>query len=144
MGRKLHVLLIIIFSLPLIVILQSGFIFVLFGMLPSMFAYFADTGKAKSVYKCVLACNFSGMLPTFGEVMHADSVPAAMQVMMGDILIWMIVYGSAAGGVILLFTCRSITLTSLTISQQTKAELLTKQQEELVEEWGKGVTNQPA
>lgn len=129
-------LLMVAIGLVLIVVLQSGFIFVLFGLMPTMVAYFVDVLPGKHVFKCVLACNLAGMVPTFADVAKADSVGATLQTVMGDPLLWFIVYFSAGGGYILLWICRTLTRTTVTITADAKIESLKKQQTELIEEWG--------
>jgi hypothetical protein len=129
-------LLIGMISLALIVFLQSGFIFVLFGLMPTIVAYFVDVLPGKHVFKCVFACNLAGMAPTFADVLQSDSLGATLQTLMADPLLWFIVYFSAGGGYILLWVCRTITHVTVTISADSKIESLKKQQEELIEEWG--------
>lgn len=136
LGGMLHTLLIVVGGLALILLLQAGFIFVMFGMLPSVVAYFVDTAPGKPIYKCVLTCNFAGMLPSFAEAMMTGSISATLQEMMLDPFVWFLVYGSAAGGYALIIVCRTLTLASMTISSQTRVEQLKKQQENLIEEWG--------
>lgn len=132
----LHLIVVTLISLVLIVVLQSGFIFVLFGMMPSIVAYFVDSGPKRSVYQCILVCNFAGMLPTFSEVFQTDSIPETMQTLMGDPFLWFIVYGSAGAGYALLNVCRTLTLIIMTVTNAAKAEQLQEQQKALVEEWG--------
>jgi hypothetical protein len=138
-GKVLFVLVSIPISLTLIVMLQSGFLFVLLGLMPSMVAYYVDMAKGKPTFKCVLCCNFAGMVPTFADVMISDSMPAAMQMLMSDVLTWLVVYGAAAGGYALLATCRTLTLVGIIVSWDARIENMLKKQEKLVEEWGAGI-----
>ncbi len=123
-------------GLVMIVVLQSGFIFVMFGLLPTMVAYFVDVLPGKHIFKCVLACNLAGMVPTFANVTQGSSMGATLQTMMGDPILWFIVYFSAACGYILLWVCRTLTQVTVTVTADAKIEKLKKQQEELVDEWG--------
>ncbi len=138
-GKVLFVLVSIPVSLALIIMLQSGFLFVLLGLMPSVVAYFVDVARGKPTFKCVLSCNLAGMVPTFADVLISDSMPAAMQMLMGDVFTWLIVYGAAAGGYALLTTCRILTLVGIIVSWDARIESMLKKQQKLVEEWGASV-----
>lgn len=139
-ARSLSGVLVAILLIPiclfLIVKLQAGFIFILFGLLPSLVAYFVDFAKGKPTFKCVLSCNVAGMLPTLMDVMRSSSMPSTMQTAMGDPLVWITVYAAAAGGYGLLMTCRTLAQIGIIISWDARIESLLKKQEKLVEEWG--------
>lgn len=143
-GAILFVLISIPVSLSLIIMFQAGFLFVLFGLMPSVVAYFVDMAKGKPTFKCVLSCNLAGMIPTFADVFLSDSMPAAMQMLMSDLFTWFIVYGAAAGGYALLTTCRTLAQVGIIISWDARIESLLKKQEKLVEEWGPTVKQRQA
>lgn len=135
-GKALLILIAIPSSLAMIILFQAGFLFILFGLMPSMVAYFVDVAKGKPTFKCVLSCNLAGMIPTFTDVFMSDSWSASMQMLMGDLFTWFIVYGASAGGYALLSTCRILTQVGIIVSWDARIETMLKKQEKLVEEWG--------
>lgn len=139
LKKLLFLIIIIPLSLWLIFILQVGFLFIMMGIIPSMVAYFVDTAKTKPTFKCVLACNLSGMIPTFTDAYFSDSVAASMQMLMGDLFTWFLAWGGATCGYGLLMFSRVLTQITLIISDQARVESLLKQQEKLVQEWGDNV-----
>lgn len=138
-GGVLAAILLIPLSLVLIVVLQGGFVFVVFGLMPSLVAYFVDGHTGKPTFKTVLAFNLAGILPTMNDVVQSDSMGATMQVLMGDAYSWFLVYGAAACGYGILLCSRSLTQIGIIITDQTRTDMLTKKQAALVEEWGQRV-----
>ena len=140
-GLVLFMALAIPGSLALIFFLQAGFIFIVFGLMPALVAYFVDGYEGKPTFKCVLFCNMSGMLPTFNDVLRSESAAATMQNLMGDAYTWFLVYGGAMCGYGLLLFARVLTQIAFTVADQARIDILTKKQEQLVQEWGEDVKN---
>lgn len=134
--KPIIIFLLIPLSLVLIVVLQVGFIFILFALIPSLIAYFADGYEGKPTFKCVFFCNLSGIIPTIAHAINADSAAIAMQSLMADSYSWILAIGSAFGGWGLLLFSRVLTQIALSISDQARIEIFQKKQEELIKEWG--------
>ena len=134
--KTIVILLMIPLSLFLIFTLQAGFIFIIFGLMPSLVMYFVDGFQGKPTFKCVFFCNLSGMIPTFSDAMSADSAAIAMQTLMGEAFNWFLVFGAAGAGYALLLFSRVLTQITLSITDQARIEAFKKSQKDLVEEWG--------
>ncbi len=120
----------------LIITLQIGFIFFVFALLPSLVAFFIDDSRKKYVYKTVLACNLAGMLPTLMEFSQSKLSVASLEMTMSNPKVWLIAYGAAAGGWMLVWCCRAVAIWLIAVTCQNKISSLERAKKEMIEEWG--------
>lgn len=138
-GRKggvFYNILAILISLGLIVVLQVGFIFFLFALLPSLVAFMIDDGPSKHIYKTVFACNLAGMLPTLATLVQGRAGVAQLQSTMADPAVWVIAYGAAAGGWVLVWGCRAVAMMLVGVACENRIGAIEKAKRRMVEEWG--------
>ncbi len=136
MKHTLHHLIIAVLSVLGIVLLNVGFIFLLLGFLPTLVAYFVDETPRKDLYKTVRATNLAGMLPALAAMTKTSYPGASLQIAMSNPNTWMMVYGSAAIGWVLIWLCRWIAYLSGLAAGEARIILLERAQEDLAEEWG--------
>ena len=66
--RFKHKLMLILFSLLMMALLRTGFVFFVIGMLPAIVAYYMDVSKYRYTFKSIFAANLSGMLPFITKI----------------------------------------------------------------------------
>ena len=140
MKKLLHHLFLVFLSIGALVLLNVGFIFLLVGFLPTVMAYLIDDDPQKNLYKCVRACNFAGMLPTLAGLIGRNYPGAALQVVMSDWMVWLMVFGGAFVGGTLIGICRFAAFVAISAGNQTRVLMLEQEQKEIEEEWGEDVT----
>ncbi len=138
-GGLLGKLFTFLLCIGLIVVLQVGFIFFLFALLPSLVAYFIDDSPSKHAYKTVLACNLAGMLPTLAAFSRGAASVANLQYTLANPMAWMAAYGAAAGGWLLVWMCRSAAVLLVEITCDNRIASLERTKKKMVEEWGAGI-----
>ncbi len=139
MKKLLRNVALVVVSIVGILLLKIGFIFLLVGLMPTVMAYMIDDDPKKNLYKCVRTCNLAGMLPTLFSLVNRSYPAASLQVVMSDPLIWLIVYGSAFGGWVLIWGCRSVAGLFIMGSNQARILILEQEKKALIEEWGEDV-----
>lgn len=133
-------LLLIISSLLLMAFLRTGFVFYIIGMLPSILVYYLDQSPHRYTFKTIFFCNLSGMLPFLGQLLRYGPSSAALQDIMGDPASWIIIYGSAAFGALLISITPLVAQTLIGRLHQTQVMRLQRAQKKIENEWGKEVT----
>lgn len=118
-----------------ILLLRSGFIFLLLAMLPAVMAYYMDHTEDKSMFKTVLACNFAATLPTLMPMLQSSKHYDIGNVMSTP-MVWLFVYGGAAAGWCLIFLCRLVSRLFIVLIYEYKIAALERVQKKLVDEWG--------
>lgn len=136
MNKKLHHAIVGLLAIAILLLLNVGFIFFLLGFLPTLVAYMVDDTPKKDLYKTVRACNFAGMLPTLVMLAEHEYPAAALQVTMSDPMVWLVVYGSAGLGWLLIAICRFVAYLLILTRNQARTMLLENTQEQLLKEWG--------
>ena len=135
-GRKA---LLIIVSLLLMGFLRTGFIFFVVGMMPSIIAYIMDSSRNRYTFQSVMACNLSGMMGfLFKIVVHGPS-SAVLQDMMGSFTNWIIIYGAALVGWLMVQICPMIAEAMVNNIHQGQIMRIQRIQKKLENEWGNEV-----
>ncbi len=131
-------------SAAAVVVLQMGFIFLMFALLPSLIAYYVDRDAHLSTLKTVFACNLAACLPVIVPMVKAGMSMKSYDVtaIMTNPLNWMIVYLGAAIGWCLIYLCRFIANFFITLGYEYKIVSLERLQRRLVEEWGQIIKQQ--
>lgn len=134
--RFKHKLLLIIFSLAMMVLLRTGFVFFVIGMLPCIVAYYMDVSKHHYTFKTVFAANLSGMMPFITKIIAAGPSSAQLQAIMGDITSWVMIYGAALIGWLLILVCPMVAQALVAGLHQTQFARYDWLQKKLESEWG--------
>lgn len=139
---KLMLPVFILLGIALLVMLQFGFIFLLLATLPSFVAYYIDADKGKPTFKIVAACNFAATLPSIMPMIRASLKMKHYDVsyVLQDPDVWLIVYGGAALGWGIVYSCRIMANAVISIIYDYNRESLEQFQGKLVREWGEDIT----
>lgn len=124
------------FSGLMIAIMQHGYIFFLAGMLPTIVARMVDRTKRKYYFSIVMGFNLAGVVPFMADLWRSDNSAAAVESMFADPYVWLVMYGMAAIGWVLIFTSPEAAMKVVRVLNQGKVQALEKEQRELLEEWG--------
>ena len=118
---------------------KMSFIFLFFGMLPSMAAYVVDHDKRKYVCSTVAALNFAGVFPFMMDIFKQGGSFDTVKAILSDPIIWFIVYGSAGLGWTLIWISPIIAALALDGIYRGRIIHLEIVQKHLEEEWGEEV-----
>lgn len=131
-------------SLALIFWLKSTYLFIMVAILPSIVAYFIEISSLRRPFKTVFACNVSGLLPFLVELIDQGNSPARLMNIMGAMDTWLVIYGAAGLGWLLIITAPLVTTFFIDVARTTFIGDVEKQQEKLEEEWGPEVKRRKA
>ncbi len=137
--RGKHKLMLIIFSLAMMVLMRTGFVFLIIGMLPCIVAYYMDVSKYQYMFKSVFAANLAGMMPFITKIIDGKASSTLLQEIMGDSTSWVIIYGAAFIGWLLVRVCPIATHTMVSAVHQTQVMRYEWLQKKLESEWGEEV-----
>lgn len=139
MGGR-NKLLLILFSLLLMGLFRTGFIFIIIGMMPSIVMHFMDVTRKRYSFKTILACNLSAMMPFVGKMASFGPSSTVMESIMGDAANWMLIYGSALIGWALVRVAPMVAMTFIGGFHGTQIAMLRNNQKRIENEWGAEVT----
>lgn len=134
--RFKHKLILIVFSLLMMAFLRTGFVFFVIGMLPCIVAYYMDVSKHRYIFKSIFSSNLSGMMPFITRIIHEGPSSSLLQEIMGDATNWIIIYGAALMGWLLVKVCPIITQSMVKGIHQTQIMRYEWVQKKLENEWG--------
>lgn len=130
------VFMLIIISIALVILLRTTFIFLILGMLPSIVAYYVDVSKNRSKFHTIAACNLSGVLPFVVDIFAHGNSTESMQMFLGDVWVFFIMYMSAGFGYVLVNASPHLAAFVINIFNQRHISRLNHAQKKLLQEWG--------
>jgi len=129
--------LLIVGSLLMIIFLQKTYILFVIGILPTIVAYYVDRTPSRQIFHTVMPCNLSGVLPFVVELaIRQQNQSGALQSMLGDFTVLLIMYASAAFGWILVYAAPHMASLVIEALNNRQIRKLKKSQQSLVNEWG--------
>ena len=128
--------LLIIVSLLMMAFLRTGFIFFVVGMMPSILFYIIDASKHRYTFQCVLACNLSGMMGFLLQMIAHGPSSAVLQEMMGSFTNWLIIYGAALMGWLVVQICPMLSEALVHNIHKGQIQRIQRIQKKLENEWG--------
>lgn len=134
--RFKHKLMLIIFSLVMMGLLRTGFVFFVIGMLPCIVAYYMDVTRYQYTFKSIFAANMSGMMPYITEIIANGPSSTLLQETMGSATTWIVIYGSAFAGWLLVQICPMFAQILVVGVHQTQRSHYDRLQKKLESEWG--------
>ncbi len=123
----------------LISVSYYAFAFFALGMLPAIVAIIVDRGSGRFASKTVSACNFVGIIPFLFDIGMSYEKSIASKDLMAQPITWMVIYGFAMIGWMLIWILPQITLFFFTLRADMKTKKLLEEQKELTAEWGEEV-----
>lgn len=110
------------------------------GMLPTLVAYIVDGRREKYAAFSVGCMNFCGVLPFMLQLWLRDHTFAHAWKIVGDPIVWMIMYGAAACGWLIYYAAPHVVAVYLRFQLERRIQKLRGYQKELVDEWGDSIT----
>jgi hypothetical protein len=138
--RTKHKLLLIVLSLALMVLLRTGFMFIIIAILPSIVAYYVDVTAERYTFKTIMAANLCGVMPFLEKMLIAGPSNAVLQSIMGSALNWVIIYGAALMGWLLVQICPTLSQVMVVGFHNSQAARIQHLQKKILSEWGNEVT----
>ena len=145
--RFKHKFLLISFSLLMMGLMRTGFVFFVIGMLPCIVAYYMDISKNRYTFKSIFAANLAGMMPYITKILVAGHSSTQLEEIMGSGFNWVIIYGSAMMGWLLILVCPMIAQIMVVGVNQTQFLHYEGLRKKLESEWGdevKQFSNNPS
>lgn len=110
------------------------------GLMPSLAILLFDLGPHKGMrLNAMFAFNLAGVLPQAQRLWLEGPTIERMTSLLGDVMVWVVMYGAAFAGAALLWLGPIFAAIVLQTLNQDKAARLGKVSEALVAEWGDGV-----
>lgn len=129
-----------VITIVISIIFLPTFILMLGGMIPSIVGYVLDDTRKKSKAKAVAYLNLAGCFIVGMDLWTGDnSVDAALGVFLQPVN-WVIMYGMAMFGWVLIRSLNPFIVTYLRLNYQMQQRNLRKRRKYLLNEWGEAVT----
>lgn len=135
-GSKKRTIMIILMLLVLTPILRYALLLFVLGLLPWFVASYVDNTEERNWSRVMLACNFSGVLPIMAGLWRKGISFDNMWSVMMDPVSWLIMYGAAFFGWVLLWFFPQAVHFVLDLFQNSNVSGLKKRQQDIVDEWG--------
>lgn len=140
-GGKGSIIFLIIITLFLVAFLRTGFIFLVIAMLPTIIAYYIDRKRPRTKFHTVFACNFSGVFPFLMQLIKEGSNSSGYTTeMMSNMVNWLIVYGSAGFGYLLIGTTPLLAQMLISLVNKGQIARFESMQQRIIKEWGNEVS----
>jgi hypothetical protein len=130
-------IILLVISIPLLVmLLRTAAIFLALALLPSIVAYYVDRTATRYIFHTVFACNLAATLPALGRIIKNGISATEVQVVMGDAVNWLIIYGAAGFGWLLVYAAPVFSKGLINVMHQRKIRRLERTQKRIISEWG--------
>ena len=136
---KLALLVFFVSSALLIFLLKQAYIFLLIAALPSIVAYVTDASRNRTSFYVVLSCNLAGILPYLATLVHQQNATQAVQAVLSQPLVWLVVYSAAGLGWLLNWTMPYVAQFGLELLNSNEVNACRQAQKRLVDDWGDGI-----
>ena len=114
-------------------------VMIVISLLPGVVASIVDRRPRKFASKTVLCFNLAGLLPPLFDTFMAPNPDAAAQRLLADPYTWIMVYGFAGFGWLVVFVIPQMVFLFLVVRSDHTIKKLEARRSELVEEWGERV-----
>ncbi|AZL16233.1 hypothetical protein [Rickettsiales endosymbiont of Stachyamoeba lipophora] len=119
-----------------LVISGYSFLFFLVGMLPTIVACMIDRRLSRAASNTIGAFNLTGVFPYLLDLWNSgDAASNKARDLLGDVHIWLIIYSSAALGLLLIWGLPTLMGNFFVFRSKKKIEYYREEQMELYHEW---------
>lgn len=138
-GSTYLVLLVGLTFVGLLVFATPALLLFTIGMVPSMVAFIIDREPGRNAALAVVVTNAAGVTPFIIDlVLNGPTMTRAM-VMLSDVFVIAVIYGTAGIGWLLVLGMPKVAAVYLSVTNETKVQMMRREQRRLVEEWGEDV-----
>lgn len=135
-GGKKTQFLAVLLLIVLTPFLRYAMLVLILGLLPAFVASYVDNTRDRNLSRVVFSCNFAGVLPVIMKLFKRGITSDNTWATMMDPYSWLVMYGAAAFGWLLMwFFPQAVHFTLQLIQSNTIANLKNRQQI-IVDEWG--------
>jgi hypothetical protein len=128
--------LLVLFLIPAALLFLPSTLVLAIGMAPTLVALVVDRDPEKYAAITVGPVNFCGVLPSLIVLWQSGHEMSGAVRLLADPLNWVVMFGAAAAGWVILFTVPPAVAAFLVHRNEAEIKRLTAHQEDLVEEWG--------
>jgi small-conductance mechanosensitive channel len=111
-------------------------VMIVVSILPAVVASIVDRRPRKYASKTVTCFNLSGVLPVIFDIFMSADPDATAQVQLADPYVWMMVYGFAGFGWLVVYVIPQMVFLFLVVRSDHTIARLEQKRKALVEEWG--------
>ncbi len=115
------------------------FMFTLIALMPMLISIVWDKKPGRFASKTVAAFNITGMFPSIIALVSTGSPNSTAMAILNNPNTWLLIYGFAIFGWIVVFMIPKITLIFLEIRSKYLIRRMERFQQDLLEEWGEDV-----
>ena len=123
------------------VISLPSMILILFGMVPTIFAWIIDKSEKKYAMFSVMGMNFSGLFPYLIDIWFKDHSTQAAINILSNLFDLLVIYGASIFGWILFMSLPPMIIIFLMAISDRRIALLKSNQNKITEEWGEDIIN---
>lgn len=127
-------------SFLLMGLLRTGFLIIIVALLPSIIAYYYDMTRQRYLFRSVFLSNLTGLMPYLGRMLRYGPSSGALHQVMSDPSAWLIIYGAAMMGWLLVQICPLLAQMMISGYHQSQLARYERLQKRIEEEWGPEVT----
>jgi len=136
-GMHISTIILLIITIPAVVIfLRTASIFCALALLPSIVVYYVDRTSSRYIFHTVFACNLAATLPALGHIVKNGVSDAEVQAVMSNGLNWIIIYGTAGFGWLLVYAAPIFSRGIINMMHQRQINQLERTQKRIISEWG--------
>lgn len=114
-------------------------ILILFGMVPTIFAWIVDKSEKRYAMFSVFGMNISALIPFLTDIWFKDHTTKAAIAILSNIFDLIIIYGTAGFGFILFIILPPVISTFLMAIPERRRTALKGKQRKIIEEWGEEI-----
>lgn len=130
----------IVLAVIMMGLFRTGFLLIVIGLMPAIVTYYMDYSRRRYVFKTIFACNLAGMMPAIITMLANGPRSMVMQEIMGDASNWIMIYGFAFMGWLMVKIAPLVALSLISGFHGTQILRLKGNQRRIENEWGKEVT----
>ena len=129
----------LLIAITFMLISLPSMILILFGMVPTLFAWIVDKSEKKYAMFSILGMNFTGLFPFLMDIWFEDHTTKAAIAVLSSLIDLIIIYGAAGFGFIMFIALPPVITTFLMAISERRITALISNQKKIAEEWGQEI-----